>query len=112
MPTILWQGPTRYARTKYGHFDRHTPVEVSQEWLDERRGAFEPSHWLITDDYEGVLFTQDDGDGLPDEDWIKADIQVWLADHGVQMSAARSTKAKMLDKVNEVLATEVAVEEE
>jgi hypothetical protein len=112
MPTILWRGPERTVRTKYGHYDRHTPVEVSQAWLDERRGAFKDTHWQITDDYEGVTFTQDDGDGLPDENWLKADIQTWLADHGVQMSGVRATKAKMLERVDEVLAAEVATEEE
>ena len=98
MPTILWRGPERTVRTKYGHYDRHTPVEVSQAWLHERRGAFKDTHWHLTDDYEGVTFTQD--------------IQTWLADHGVQMSGVRATKAKMLERVDEVLAAEVATEEE
>jgi len=87
-------------------------VTVTQEWLDTRRGAFLESHWRIEEDYPGVLFTVDDGDGLPDMNWLKADIQQWLFERGVEMSGLRATKAKMLEKVEEVLAAEVATEEE
>jgi hypothetical protein len=111
MPTLLWRGKTRYTRTKYGEFDRHTPVSVTQEWLDKRRGAFKETHWQIEDDYPGVEFSLDDGDGLPDMKWLKADIQQWLYEHGVEMAGIRATKAKMLEKVDEVLAAEVAQEE-
>jgi len=85
-------------------------VSVTQDWLDARRNAFQATHWLIEDD--DVLFTQDDGDGLPDKNWLKADIQQWLYEHGVEMSGLRATKAKMLERVDEVLAAEVAQEEE
>ena len=43
---------------------------------------------------------------------MKADIQAWLHDNGVEMSGLRATKAKMLEKVDEVLSSEVAQEEE
>ncbi len=99
-------------RTKYGEFSRNEGVEVSQEWLDMRRSAFDATHWRIEEDYPGVLFTQDDGDGIPDMNWLKADIQQWLYDQGVEMSGLRATKAKMLEKVDEVLAAEVVTEEE
>ena len=75
MPTLHWRGPTRAIRTKYGYYDTHTPVSVTQEWLDERRSFFD-SRFEITDDYPGVLMTQDDGDGLPDKNWLKADIKL------------------------------------
>ena len=87
-------------------------VTVTQEWLDTRRVAFLESHWRIEEDYPGVLFTVDDGDGLPDMNWLKADIQQWLFERGVEMSGLRATKSKMLEKVEEVLAAEVATEEE
>ena len=112
MPTLLWKGPKRAVHTKYGYYDRHTPVAVTQEWLDERRGAFSGDHWRIEDDYPGVLFTQDDGDGLPDEDWLKADIKIWLENNGVEVSTIRTTKARMLEMVDEVLAAGVTSEEE
>ena len=112
MPTLLWKGPKRAVRTKYGYYDRHTPVSVTQEWLDKRRGAFSGDHWRIEDDYPGVLFTQDDGDGLPDEDWLKADIKIWLENNGVEVSTIRTTKARMLEMVDEVLAAGVTTEEE
>ena len=112
MPTLLWKGPKRAVRTKYGHYDRHTPVSVTQVWLDERRGAFTGDQWEIEDDYPGVLFTQDDGDGLPDNDWLKADIQIWLEGNGVEVSSIRTTKKTMLTLVDEVLATGVTTEEE
>jgi len=112
MPTLLWKGPKRAVRTKYGYYDRHTPVSVTQEWLDKRRGAFSGDHWKIEDDYPGVLFTQDDGDGLPDEDWLKADIKIWLENNGVEVSTIRTTKARMLEMVDEVLAAGVTSEEE
>ena len=112
MPTLLWRGPKRAVRTKYGYYDRHTPVAVTQVWLDERRGAFSGDHWIIEDDYPGVLFTQDDGDGLPDEDWLKADIKIWLENNGVEVSTIRTTKARMLEMVDEVLAAGVTTEEE
>ena len=78
----------------------------------ERRGAFSGDHWRIEDDYPGVLFTQDDGDGLPDEDWLKADIKIWLENNGVEVSTIRTTKARMLEMVDEVLAAGVTTEEE
>ena len=112
MPTLHWEGPKRAVHTKYGYYDRHTPVAVSQEWVDERRGAFSGDHWRIEDDYPGVLFTQDDGDGLPDEDWLKADIKIWLENNGVEVSTIRTTKARMLEMVDEVLAAGVTTEEE
>ena len=87
-------------------------VTVAQDWLDARRGAFLETHWRIEDDYPGVLFTEDDGDGLPDMNWLKADIQQWLYERGVEMSGLRATKAKMLEKVDEVLAADVVTEEE
>tara|TARA_Y100000004_G_scaffold175119_1_gene214435 strand:+ start:319 stop:594 length:276 start_codon:yes stop_codon:yes gene_type:complete len=87
-------------------------VTVAQDWLDARRGAFLETHWRIEDDYPGVLFTEDDGDGLPDMSWLKADIQQWLYERGVEMSGLRATKAKMLEKVDEVLAADVVTEEE
>ena len=99
-------------RTKYGEFSRNEGVEVSQEWLDMRRSAFDATHWRIEEDYPGVIFTQDDGDGIPDMNWLKADIQAWLHDNGVEMSGLRATKAKMLEKVEEVMTAEVAQEEE
>ena len=112
MPTLHWKGPKRAVHTKYGYYDRHTPVAVTQEWLDERRGAFSGDHWRIEDDYPGVLFTQDDGDGLPDEDWLKADIKIWLENNGVEVSTIRTTKARMLEMVDGVLADGVTTEEE
>ncbi len=112
MPTLLWKGPKRAVRTKYGYYDRHTPVYVEQVWLDERRGAFSGDHWKIEDDYPGVLFVQDDGDGLPDEDWLKADIKLWLEGNGVEVSSIRTTKKTMLTMVDEVLAAGVTTEEE
>lgn len=112
MPTLYWAGTDMRVRTKYGEFSRNEGVEVSQEWLDMRRSAFDATHWRIEEDYPGVIFTQDDGDGIPDTNWLKADIQVWLNDHGVEMSGLRATKAKMLEKVDEVLSSEVAQEEE
>ena len=111
MPTLHWRGPTRSIRTKYGYYDRHTPVAVTQEWLDERRGFFD-DRFEIEDDYPGVLFTQDDGDGLPNEDWLKADIKIWLENNGVEVSTIRTTKARMLEMVDEVLAAGVTTEEE
>lgn len=111
MPTVLWRGHTREVNTKYGRFDRHTPVKVTQVWLDARRNVFD-DRFQIEEDYPGVLFTQDDGDGLPDMKWLKADIQQWLFEHGVEMSGIRATKAKMLERVDEVLAAEVTQEEE
>ena len=112
MPTLLWRGKTRYYNSKYGQFDRHTPIEVTQEWLDARRSTFD-DRFQITDDDPGVLFTIDEGnDGVPDMKWLKADIQQWLFEHEVEMSGIRATKAKMLEKVDEVLAAEVVTEEE
>ena len=87
-------------------------VSVTQEWLDARRNAFQETHWQIEEDYPGVLFTVDDGDGLPDMNWLKADIQQWLFERGVEMSGLRATKSKMIEKVQEVLGAEVAQEEE
>ena len=110
MPTLYWRGPERRARTKYGEFSMNDGVSVTQDWLDARRNAFQATHWLIEDD--DVLFTQDDGDGLPDMNWLKADIQQWLFERGVEMSGLRATKAKMLERVDEVLAAEVVTEEE
>ena len=110
MPTLYWRGPERRARTKYGEFSMNEGVSVTQDWLDARRNAFQATHWLIEDD--DVLFTQDDGDGLPDMNWLKADIQQWLFERGVEMSGLRATKAKMLERVDEVLAAEVVTEEE
>ena len=112
MPTLYWRGPERRARTKYGEFSMNEGVTVTQEWLDARRNAFQETHWLIEEDYPGVLFTVDDGDGLPDMNWLKADIQQWLYEQGVEMSGLRATKAKMLERVDEVLAAEVVTEEE
>jgi len=79
--------------------------------LDERRGFFD-DRFEIEDDYPGVLFTQDDGDGLPDEDWLKADIKIWLESNGVEVSTIRTTKARMLEMVTEVLTPGVTTEEE
>tara|TARA_R100000406_G_scaffold80281_1_gene61567 strand:- start:4413 stop:4751 length:339 start_codon:yes stop_codon:yes gene_type:complete len=112
MPTLYWAGTDMRVRTKYGEFSRNEGTVVSQEWLDMRRGAFDATHWRIEEDYPGVLFTQDDGDGIPDMNWLKADIQQWLYERGVEMSGLRATKAKMLEKVDEVLAAEVVTEEE
>lgn len=112
MPTLLWRGPTRTVRTKHGYFDRHTPVDVEQAWLDKHRTGFSETHWQITDDYPGVIFSQDDGDGLPDENWLKADIAAWLEENGVEVSSIRTTKRTMLEMVDEVLAAEVTDEEE
>ena len=112
MPTIYWAGQNMIVRNKYGEFNRNEGTAVAQDWLDERRRAFEGDYWRILEDYPGVLFTQDDGDGIPDTNWLKADIQVWLHDNGVEMSGLRATKAKMLEKVDEVLSSEVAQEEE
>ena len=111
MPTLHWKGPTRAIRTKFGYYDRHTPVAVSQEWLDERRYFFD-DRFEITDDYPGVLFVQDDGDGLPDNDWLKADIKLWLEGNGVEVSSIRTTKKRMLEMVTEVLTPGVTTEEE
>ncbi len=73
-------------------------------------------NWNITGDYAGVEFHEgiigDDGDGVPDMNWLKADIQQWLFEQGVEMSGLRATKAKMIDKVQEVLGAEVAQEED
>ena len=85
---------------------------VEQVWLDERRGAFSGDHWEIEDDYPGVLFVKDDDDGLPDEDWLKADIKLWLEGNGVEVSSIRTTKKTMLTMVDEVLADGVTTEEE
>ena len=112
MPTLLRKGPKRAVRTKYGYCDRHTPVAVSQEWLDERRGAFSGDHWRIEDDYPGVLLVQDEGDGLPGNDWLKADIKLWLEGNGVEVSSIRTTKKTMLTMVDEVLIAGVTTEEE
>jgi len=112
MPTIHWAGTDMRVRTKHGEFSRNEGTDVSQGWLDARRSAFKDTHWRIEEDYPDVLFTQDDGDGLPDTKWLKADIQQWLSEHGVEMSGIRATKAKMLERVDEVLAAEVTQEEE
>ena len=112
MPTLLWRGPKRAVRTKYGYYDRHTPVAVTQVWLDERRGAFSGDHWKIEDDYPGVLFAENTDDGLPNEDWLKADIKLWLESNGVEVSSIRTTKKPMLTMVTEVLADGVTTEEE
>ena len=112
MPTLYWKGPDRSVRNKYGTFSMNKGVTVPQDWLDARRGSFLETHWRIEEDYPGVLFTQDDGDGLPDMNWLKADIQQWLFERGVEMSGLRATKSKMLEKVEEVLAAEVVTEEE
>ena len=112
MPTLHWAGTDMRVRTKYGVFSRNEGTVVSQDWLDARREAFSGTHWRIEEDYPGVLFTQDDGDGIPDTNWLKADIQQWLYENGVEMSGLRATKAKMLEKVDEVLAAEVITEEE
>ena len=111
MPTLIWKGPPRSIRTMYGYYDRHTTVSVTQEWLDERRGFFD-DRFEITDDYPGVLFTQDDDDGLPDNDWLKADIKLWLEGNGVEVSSIRTTKRRMLEMVTEVLTAGVTTEEE
>ena len=111
MPTLHWRGPKRAIRTRFGDYDRHTPVAVTQEWLDERRNFFD-DRFVITDDYPGVLFTKDDGDGLPDNDWLKADIKIWLEGNGVEVSSIRTTKARMLEMVTEVLTAGVTTEEE
>ena len=111
MPTLHWRGPTRSIRTRYGYYDRATPVSVTQEWLDERRKIFD-DRFEIEDDYPGVLLTQDDGDGLPDNDWLKADIKLWLEGNGVEVSSIRTTKARMLEMVTEVLTAGVTPEEE
>ena len=119
MPTIHWRGPTRYFNPRYGPVDgysRHTPVDVSQQWLDAHRDEMDMSKWNITGDYAGVEFHAevlgDDGDGEPDMNWLKADIQQWLFERGVEMSGLRATKSKMIEKVQEVLGAEVAQEEE
>tara|TARA_B100000131_G_scaffold274907_1_gene277159 strand:+ start:374 stop:676 length:303 start_codon:yes stop_codon:yes gene_type:complete len=97
-------------------FSRHKPVEVSQQWLDAHRAEMDLENWNITGDYAGVEFHEgiigDDGDGVPDMNWLKADIQQWLFEQGVEMSGLRATKAKMIDKVQEVLGAEVAQEED
>jgi len=111
MPTLIWKGPPRSIRTMYGYYDRHTTVSVTQEWLDERRGFFD-DRFEIADDYPGVLFTQDDGDGLPNNDWLKADIKIWLEGNGVEVSSIRTTKARMLEMATEVLTAGVTTEEE
>ena len=85
---------------------------VEQAWLDKRRGAFSGDHWEIEDDYPGVLFVPDDDDGLPNEDWLKADIKIWLENNGVEVSSIRTTKKTMLSMVDEVLAGGVTTEEE
>jgi hypothetical protein len=87
-------------------------VAVTQVWLDERRGAFSGDHWQIEDDYPGVLFAENTDDGLPDNDWLKADIKIWLENNGVEVSSIRTTKATMLTMVTEVLADGVTTEEE
>ena len=110
MPTLHWRGPTRSIRTKYGYYSRHTPVAVTQEWLDERRYFFD-DRFEIEDDYPGVLFVSDD-DGTPNEDWLKADIKIWLENNGVEVSTIRTTKARMLEMVTEVLTPGVTTEEE
>ena len=112
MPTIYWAGLNMDVRTRHGYFNRNEGTVVAQDWLDERRYDFEGKNWRILEDYPGVLFTQDDGDGIPDTNWLKADIQAWLHDNGVEMSGLRATKAKMLEKVEEVMTAEVAQEEE
>jgi len=86
-------------------------VSVTQEWLDKRRYFFD-DRFEIEDDYPGVLFTQGDDDGLPDNDWLKADIKLWLEGNGVEVSSIRTTKARMLEMVTEVLMTGVTTEEE
>ncbi len=115
MPTIYWRGPERtdsphqVRSLRQARRHRRSP---KHGWMSDD-GAFEGDTLADNlEDYPGVPFTQDDGDGLPDENWLKADIQTWLADHGVQMSGVRATKAKMLERVDEVLAAEVATEEE
>jgi len=112
MPVLFYKGRDMRVNTKHGTFSRAEGTTVSQEWLDARRSAFQATHWRIEEDYPGVLFTQDDGDGIPDMNWLKADIQQWLFEQGVEMSGLRATKAKMLEKVDEVLAAEVVTEEE
>jgi len=111
MPTIYWDGAGSWTRGKYGYFHKIEGTVVAQDWLDARRVGFS-DNYRIEDDYPGVLFTQDDGDGIPDMNWLKADIQQWLYENGVEMSGLRATKVKMLEKVDEVLASEVAQEEE
>jgi len=87
-------------------------VYVEQVWLDKRRGAFSGDHWKIEDDYPGVLFVPDNDDGLPNEDWLKADIKLWLEGNGVEVSSIRTTKKTMLTMVDDVLAAGVTTEEE
>lgn len=106
LPTLLWRGPKRYTRTRFGEFDRHTPVEVSQEWLDERRAFFPPPHWEILPD--GAAPKKEAAtpvkEGLPTKDWLKKDIVDWLSERGVEAGMA-STKRTLLAKVDEALTT-------
>ena len=85
--------------------------------MDTHRDEMDMENWNITGDYAGVEFHAekilgDDGDGEPDMNWLKADIQQWLFERGVEMSGLRATKSKMIEKVQEVLGVEVAQQEE
>lgn len=104
-------------------FYRGTSTEVSQEWLDQRSNQFIGNDNFEVSGYEPPTLDAD-GDGLPDDDWRRADIMDWLKERGVPIGRTYKTKTALLamveehlnppapEPVAEVVEVEVEVEEE
>jgi len=121
LPQIRFLGPHHniMSNDKSKMFYRGTSTEVSQEWLDLRSNQFIGNANFEVSGYEAPTLDAD-GDGLPDDDWRRADIMAWLSERGVTVGRTYKTKTALLAMVEEHLnpspppvevATEAIVEE-
>jgi hypothetical protein len=125
LPQIRFLGPHHniMSNDKSKMFYRGTSTEVSQEWLDQRSNQFIGNDNFEVSGYEPPTLDAD-GDGLPDDDWRRADIMDWLKERGVPIGRTYKTKTALLamveehlnppapEPVAEVVEVEVEVEEE
>ena len=81
---------------------RGVPAEVSQEWLDQRSSQFIGNANFEVSGYDAPTLDAD-GDGLPDDDWRRADIMEWLTDRDVTIGLGYKAKTALLNMVEEHL---------
>ena len=125
LPQVRFLGPFHSIQSndKQKTFYRGVTTEVSQEWLDLHQNQFVGNANFEISGYEAPTVDAD-GDGLPDDDWRRADIMDWLKERGVPIGRTYKTKTALLamveehlnppapEPVAEVVEAEVEVEEE
>ena len=83
-------------------FHRNAPTEVTITWLEQfRRRLDSKSHCWTYDDSD--VFFDELEDGLPDENWKRADMLEWMVDHELKAPRGYSTKTQLLKIIDEYL---------